>query len=1507
MDNSKSMNVRTESDDNTHTADSGGAGNEDCTRIKALISEMDAMRMDVLDANKRASELSIALSQTEHDLRQKTEEEMSQRKRADELQSKSSKDSMEFTERIAVLEEKKSSLLTAATDRNRLEETIGRIKAEIRVKDEELINTKAELTNTKGELIECKSKLQEVVIDKTTLETEMTVRSSEIQSLLLKLSEVMKLCKNLSAELLEKDRSTETLHAELNEIKIQLPQTEARLMAWRNDQIAERESMAKKHALTLANRDQEIKALEAEVVRVSSLLETLSLRTKEDQSEEERSHMALQSQLNEEMNKRLTQLTEKNAEIKRLREDKDDIQAKYMDVCGQLGEKLRVIEGLESEVQKASTAVSTESMETIQSLEAKITVLTVKLEALEVEANREAECAKSLEKALVYKDDDTNELRSQMEQLRSKLYESDDLISILKNESKHTKEENGNLTVKIEDLNKQIYELQTLIKEQSSTLQSNKEELIRYAALVDALKPLVTESDTKLSSQQIEMNTLKVDSNTLKLKLNESEAAVVRLVSFMAVKEEAVNTLSSQLEKEKSTYMELETRYNRMVEHVQETVTELSQSAATPNISPNSSPNLNPSIDDDLEANLRLSVTALIKRLQGLTVEYNGQEQRLKMLDEELSLAVESETLAKQSYDDLYSMVISERAASRFKVQDIENQLASTKVQLDSSLKENDNLHRQLDAMKTEMKGFDAEKMKSLFKLEGTNTILTVNNTAKDKDIENLKLELERTQMLLSDKIKEIELLQAQISIQSCTKIEEKVINGEKQEQEQEQEQTMQSHVVIEALQQELAAVRLELAETIRQHNDSNEKCNNAIIEDYVKQLADKVSDLHQIGIQIEASETAYNELNEKYSSLVEVNTGINQSLEESQRQLSLMIIQKNEIDELYQCQTHKEQELKNEIEGLLAELKHLEKVEDELGILQVDNEMLQAQVYESEDIISVLKGHEQLWKEEIESEAQSMQIEELNDQLDIQVSELDRSETQLSEAAVKLLEIETEKNRFEAKLFEAKHLNEGHEKEISQLMSEISSLTQELQGYINNTVSKNETENIIKDMKDTIKSLQEQCKHAESRVVELELLNKTLEAERAFAFEMELEAKNAAEEYRKDVKLEKDLRVRAQTESSELKTRLEVFKSKHEESLQEIIKLTANNADLMSVVEKQSEDLARRDQMLFLQEEKAYTQTYVQQTIQKKNREIGELSEKLFASQTEVEALQRVLAALRKGLRTGAGEEGSPSSSPLPSPLSSPTSSRLMHDVVRAHRRLMESLLQLLPLGGRDQGPTVVRVAPGLEDDTRQQLMDLRKDSNEAYRALLGEKMESDCTRSDAATVEMMSRIRSELRAARAEALAASETNVTLQAELARARMAVGRLSDDRGKMENLSGLGVPQLSQRLVDKEYEYEALLQQHIATKLMVAAVSQDADEERVRVFDLTRRLQRYAERVESLEKSITDLKEKQMNTLLLSSDKKGLGHALPSPRQKSSKTVVAILKPLSSESLASVTE
>eukprot|EP01041_Mallomonas_annulata_P012984 gene12984-27404_t len=57
LDNSKSMNVRTESDDNTHTANGSGSGSTgvgDSTRIKALLLEMEAMRMDVLDANKRA-------------------------------------------------------------------------------------------------------------------------------------------------------------------------------------------------------------------------------------------------------------------------------------------------------------------------------------------------------------------------------------------------------------------------------------------------------------------------------------------------------------------------------------------------------------------------------------------------------------------------------------------------------------------------------------------------------------------------------------------------------------------------------------------------------------------------------------------------------------------------------------------------------------------------------------------------------------------------------------------------------------------------------------------------------------------------------------------------------------------------------------------------------------------------------------------------------------------------------------------------------------------------------------------------------------------------------------------------------------------------------------------------------------------------------------------------------------------------------------------------------------
>eukprot|EP01041_Mallomonas_annulata_P011821 gene11821-24783_t len=492
----------------------------------ALLSEMDAMRMEVLDANKRASELSIALAQTEHDLRQKTEEEMSQRKRADELQSK----------------------------------------------------------------------FQETDVVRKELESEMVVRSSEILDLQRKLVEAMKSCKTLSTELLEKGRTTETLLTDLNEIKIQLPQTEARVMAWRNDQIAQRESMARKHALTLADRDQEINTLKAEVVRVSSLLlllETSSSKIEEELIEVQKEETYTGHRANEEMKESPVQLlltekttseVEKRARTKtrRFREDKEDMHVKYLNVCEQLDGKSRMIEGLESELEAATIAMSAKvnSTETQQAPEG------------------EDDVTFPAEKLFIYKggdsyfNGDSDELRSQLHQLKPKLYESDDLISILNNETKHVKEENVTMSLKLEAATSQVCELQTRLHEQHLQLQSTKDELTRCTTLASAV--------------------------------------------------------SVQMENEKIRRMESEDGYNRMLRHVREVIEDMSQFV-----------DLN-DYNDDLELGLRKSVTAIIVQLKESTDGSREQAQRLRILEEKLSLAVASETLAKQSYHDLYRVVSGE-------------------------------------------------------------------------------------------------------------------------------------------------------------------------------------------------------------------------------------------------------------------------------------------------------------------------------------------------------------------------------------------------------------------------------------------------------------------------------------------------------------------------------------------------------------------------------------------------------------------------------------------------------------------------------------------------------------------------------------------------------------------------------------------------------------------------------------------------------------------------------
>ena len=280
------------------------------------------------------------------------------------------------------------------------------------------------------------------------------------------------------------------------------------------------------------------------------------------------------------------------------------------------------------------------------------------------------------------------------------------------------------------------------------------------------------------------------------------------------------------------------------------------------------------------------------------------------------------------------------------------------------------------------------------------------------------------------------------------------------------------------------------------------------------------------------------------------------------------------------------------------------------------------------------------------------------------------------------------------------------------------------------------------------------------------------------------------------------------------------------------------------------------------MQEENVFNNASVQKKLLQKDEEIGALQERLTAALAEAEQMKKAVVQDARSDKAKNSDTGFS-----------------VQQAQQTHKLFLEALTPLMPAHSSLSSFLLNRSSSSkhsqIDERHRKLLLELSKESGRAFRALLGDGHSEGRAEDAGSTESTLTRVRAELRAARSEALQASEANVLLQAELSKARIALGRMTDDRGRGETSSGLGTSELTQRLVDKEYDYDVLLQQHITTKLLVASVSQDADEERVRVFELTRRLQRYAERVESLEASLSEIKTAKSSEAA-NGDKKGGG-------------------------------
>lgn len=125
------------------------------------------------------------------------------------------------------------------------------------------------------------------------------------------------------------------------------------------------------------------------------------------------------------------------------------------------------------------------------------------------------------------------------------------------------------------------------------------------------------------------------------------------------------------------------------------------------------------------------------------------------------------------------------------------------------------------------------------------------------------------------------------------------------------------------------------------------------------------------------------------------------------------------------------------------------------------------------------------------------------------------------------------------------------------------------------------------------------------------------------------------------------------------------------------------------------------------------------------------------------------------------------------------------------------------------------------------------------------------------------------ELAAARAEANAATKAaaeatraGAEYQAEVMRLKAALGDVSGS-ATTDSVHGwsVDVAQLSQRLVDKEKEAEDVSNELLAAKMQLANLAQEKDEEKAKVGDYKKRMQKYAERVMALELQLVELRER----------------------------------------------